>query len=65
RSEKYIDRRGRFIGNLIGVGDVVSGRRRPERAAELKCVVLFAPLAHQKNISFRAKPRAQGMRIRS
>jgi hypothetical protein len=35
RSEKYIDRRGRFIGNLIGVGDVVSGRRRPERAAEL------------------------------
>jgi GT2 family glycosyltransferase len=35
RSEKHIDRPGRFIGNLIGVGDVVSGGSRPERAAEL------------------------------
>ena len=35
RPEKHIDRPGRLIGNLIGVGDVVLGRGLPERAAEL------------------------------
>jgi GT2 family glycosyltransferase len=35
RSEKHIDRMGRFIGNLIGVGDLVSGRGHPEKAAIL------------------------------
>jgi GT2 family glycosyltransferase len=35
RSEKHVDRLGRFIGNLIGVGDLVLGRGRPEKAAEL------------------------------
>ena len=35
RSEIHIDRLGRFMGNLIGVGDLVLGRGRPEKAAEL------------------------------
>ena len=35
RSEKHVDRLGRFIGNLIGVVDLVLGRGRPEKAAEL------------------------------
>jgi GT2 family glycosyltransferase len=35
RSEKHLDRMGRFVGNLIGVGDLLSGRGRPERAKEL------------------------------
>jgi hypothetical protein len=35
RPEKHIDRPGRLIGNLIGVGDVALGRGLPERAAEL------------------------------
>jgi hypothetical protein len=35
RSEKHIDRMGRLAGNLIGVGDLLSGRGRPERATEL------------------------------
>lgn len=35
RPEKHIDRPGRLVGNLIGVGDVVLGRGLPERAAEL------------------------------
>jgi glycosyltransferase involved in cell wall biosynthesis len=34
-SEKYIDRLGRFKGNLIGLGNLMRGRCRPEKAAEL------------------------------
>lgn len=33
--EPYIDRRGRLAGNLLGLWDIVTGRWRPERAAEL------------------------------
>ena len=33
--ETYIDRRGRLAGNLIAFGDVLRGRRTPERAARL------------------------------
>lgn len=33
--EKYIDRLGRLKGNLIGLGDLMLGRCRPEKAAEL------------------------------
>jgi GT2 family glycosyltransferase len=33
--EKHIDRLGRLVGNLIGVGDLVLGRGRPEKATEL------------------------------
>lgn len=35
RSEPYIDRRGRFVGNLIGLCHLASRNCRPERAAEL------------------------------
>jgi len=35
RPEKNIDRYGRFIGNLVGVGELIRGRCRPERAEEL------------------------------
>jgi hypothetical protein len=35
RSEPYIDRRGRFAGNLIGLFHLAIGSSRPERAAEL------------------------------
>ncbi len=34
-SEKYIDRPGRLKGNLIGLGNLMRGRCRPEKAAEL------------------------------
>lgn len=34
-SEKYIDRLGRLKGNLIGLGNLMRGRCRPEKAAEL------------------------------
>ena len=33
--EPYIDRVGRLKGNLLGLCDIVTGRWRPERAAEL------------------------------
>lgn len=33
--EPYIDRVGRLKGNLLGLWDIVTGRWRPERAAEL------------------------------
>ncbi|SDF96125.1 glycosyltransferase family 2 protein [Paraburkholderia phenazinium] len=33
--ETYIDRRGRLAGNLIAFGDVLRGRRTPERAERL------------------------------
>jgi hypothetical protein len=33
--EPYIDRAGRLRGNLLGLWDLVTGRWRPERAAEL------------------------------
>jgi len=33
--ESYIDRAGRLHGNLIALSDLVTGRWRPERAAEL------------------------------
>jgi hypothetical protein len=33
--ETYIDRRGRLVGNLIAFGDVLRGRRTPERAEKL------------------------------
>lgn len=33
--EPYIDRLGRLQGNLLGLWDIVTGRWRPERAAEL------------------------------
>ena len=35
RPEKNIDRHGRFVGNLVGVGELMCGRCRPERAEEL------------------------------
>jgi len=35
RPEKSIDRYGRFVGNLVGVGELIRGRCRPERAEEL------------------------------
>lgn len=34
--EKHIDRLGRFKGNLIGLGHLMLGRCRPEKAAELR-----------------------------
>ena len=33
--EKHIDRLGRLVGNLIGLGCLVLGRGRPEKATEL------------------------------
>jgi Glycosyl transferase family 2 len=33
--DRHIDRVGRLRGNLIGMADIVSGRWKPERAAEL------------------------------
>lgn len=33
--ESYVDRRGRLVGNLIGLRDLVTGRVRPERAEAL------------------------------
>lgn len=35
RPEPYIDRAGRFAGNLLGLIDLVTGKWKPERAAEL------------------------------
>jgi GT2 family glycosyltransferase len=35
RPEPFIDRRGRVRGNLMAISDVMRGRLRPERAAEL------------------------------
>jgi hypothetical protein len=35
RPEPFIDRRGRVRGNLMAIADVMRGRLRPERAAEL------------------------------
>jgi glycosyltransferase involved in cell wall biosynthesis len=35
RPEKNVDRYGRFVGNLVGVGELIRGRCRPERAEEL------------------------------
>ena len=35
RPEKNIDRKGRFVGNLVGIGELIRGRCRPERAEEL------------------------------
>jgi glycosyltransferase involved in cell wall biosynthesis len=35
RPEKDVDRYGRFVGNLVGVGELIRGRCRPERAEEL------------------------------
>jgi GT2 family glycosyltransferase len=35
RPEKHLDRMGRFVGNLIGLRDLLSGRGRPERATDL------------------------------
>jgi GT2 family glycosyltransferase len=33
--EPYIDRRGRLVGNLLGIGDCLRGRERPERILEM------------------------------
>jgi GT2 family glycosyltransferase len=33
--EPYIDRRGRLLGNLLGIWDAVRGRERPERILEM------------------------------
>uniref|UniRef100_UPI0005B2AA5C glycosyltransferase family 2 protein n=1 Tax=Methylobacterium sp. B34 TaxID=95563 RepID=UPI0005B2AA5C len=33
--EKFIDRRGRLLGNLIGISDVLRGRINPQRAAKV------------------------------
>jgi GT2 family glycosyltransferase len=33
--EPYIDRRGRLLGNLLGIWDALRGRERPERILEL------------------------------
>lgn len=35
RPEKNVDRHGRMVGNLVGVGELIRGRCRPERAEEL------------------------------
>jgi hypothetical protein len=35
RPEKNVDRYGRFVGNMVGVGELIRGRCRPERAEEL------------------------------
>jgi hypothetical protein len=35
RPEKNVDRHGRLVGNLVGVGELIRGRCRPERAEEL------------------------------
>jgi glycosyltransferase involved in cell wall biosynthesis len=35
RPEKHIDRFGRFRGNIIGLGELIRGQCRPERAEEL------------------------------
>jgi glycosyltransferase involved in cell wall biosynthesis len=35
RPEKHIDRLGRFGGNIIGIGHLLTGHCRPEQAAEL------------------------------
>jgi hypothetical protein len=35
RPEPFVDRRGRLIGNLRGFADVLRGRLRPERAADI------------------------------
>jgi hypothetical protein len=31
RPEPFVDRRGRLRGNLIGIGDLIRGRLKPER----------------------------------
>ena len=33
--EAYIDRRGRLVGNLLGIADCLRGRERPERILEM------------------------------
>lgn len=35
RPEAYIDRRGRLLGNLLGIVDVIRGRAKPERILDL------------------------------
>ena len=35
RPEPYVDRRGRLVGNLIGLSDLLHARLRPERALDL------------------------------
>ncbi len=35
RPEPFVDRRGRLLGNVIALGDLVRGRLRPERVLEL------------------------------
>ncbi len=35
RPERYVDRRGRLRGNFIALGDLLTGRIRPERALDL------------------------------
>lgn len=36
RPEPFIDRRGRLLGNLLGIADILRGRMQPERAAALQ-----------------------------
>jgi hypothetical protein len=33
--EPYIDRRGRLVGNMIAIADIVTGRMKPERVLDL------------------------------
>ena len=35
RSEPFVDRRGRLLGNLIALGDIIRGRISPERVVKL------------------------------
>jgi hypothetical protein len=35
RPEKYIDRLGRFGGNIIGISRLLAGHCRPETSADL------------------------------
>jgi GT2 family glycosyltransferase len=35
RPEPFVDRRGRLLGNMVALGDLVRGRIAPERAVEL------------------------------
>jgi hypothetical protein len=35
RPEAYVDRRGRLVGNVLALRDLVTGRMAPERILEL------------------------------
>jgi glycosyltransferase involved in cell wall biosynthesis len=48
RPEPFVDRRGRLLGNMIAVADLVRGRLAPERVLELDANLIAKVIAGEK-----------------